>query len=72
MVIILTKKVIKMIGRKWCILNIKAVQLVFFPNIFNYKKGSVCIHICMYIYVHVSGYRVYMCMLNRTKTVFMV
>lgn len=75
MVIRLTKKVIKMIGRQLCILNIKAVQFnLYFFQIFLIKNIEVCVYtyICMYMYTYVSGYRVYKCTLNKTKTIFLV
>lgn len=77
MVIRLTKKVIKVIGRQLCILNIKAVQFnLYFSQTFLIKYIEVCvytyIYICIYMYTYVSGYRVYKCTLNKTKTIFLV
>lgn len=45
---------------------IKAVQSVFFPNIFNGKKISECMGI------YVSGWRVCKRTLNKTKSIFMI
>lgn len=51
MVTTLQKKVIKMIGRKLCTINIKAEQLGFFPFLIK-KHGNICICISVCGYIH--------------------